>query len=186
MAILKIARMGHPVLMGISSPIEDPTALVVRQLVSDMIETMIDAPGIGLAAPQVHVPYRLVVFRVPEGRNEGEEGLPLTVLINPDIKPLTEDMEEGIEGCLSLPDMAGLVPRYTKVQCKAVDVHNNPIDLRLTGYQARVVQHECDHLDGVLYPMRMRDLSKLGYAEEMAKSNIELEASSKDRSELDD
>ena len=122
MAILKIARMGHPVLMGKARPVLDPTSAPVQQLVSDMVETMLDAPGIGLAAPQVHVPARVVVFRVPEERDGSENGVPLTVLINPEIEPVDEAMEEGMEGCLSLPEMVGLVSRHTKIRYRAFDL----------------------------------------------------------------
>ena len=171
MAILKIARMGHPVLMGKAPLVQDPTSAAVQQLVSDMVETMLDAPGIGLAAPQVHVPARVVVFRVPEERAGSGNGVPLTVLINPEIEPVNELMEEGMEGCLSLPDMAGLVSRYTKIRYRAFNLKGQCFEVEAEGYHARVVQHECDHLDGILYPMRMNDLSKLGYAKEMSKTN---------------
>ena len=170
MSILKIARMGHPVLMGTARAIEDPTSAPVHQLVSDMVETMLDAPGIGLAAPQVHIPARVVVFQVPAERDGSDNGVPLTSLINPEIEPVGEVMEEGIEGCLSLPEMVGLVPRYTKIRYRAFDLKGQRIEVEAEGYHARVVQHECDHLDGILYPMRMIDHSKLGYAEEMAKT----------------
>ena len=171
MAILKIARMGHPVLMGKARPVLDPTSAPVQQLVSDMVETMLDAPGIGLAAPQVHVPARVVVFRVPEERDGSENGVPLTVLINPEIEPVDEAMEEGMEGCLSLPEMVGLVSRYTKIRYRAFDLEGQCFEVEAEGYHARVVQHECDHLNGILYPMRMTDLSKLGYAEDMSKTD---------------
>lgn len=169
MAILKIARMGHPALMGKARPVDDPTSPMIRRLVSDMVDTMMDAPGIGLAAPQVHAPVRVVVFRVPGEREGTADGTPLTVLINPETEALGEDMSEGMEGCLSLPDMAGLVPRYAKIRYRALDLEGRPFEVEAAGYHARVVQHECDHLDGILYPMRMTDLSKLGYAEEMSK-----------------
>jgi len=171
MAILKIARMGHPSLMGIAGPVDDPTHPPVHQLVSDMVETMADAPGIGLAAPQVHIPLRIVVFHVPAER-EGE-GVPLTALINPEIEPLTDEQKEGIEGCLSLPGMAGRVPRYTKIKYRAQGLDGELFERVAEGYHARVVQHECDHLDGILYPMRMTDLSTFGYAEELAKGTVE-------------
>ncbi|MDD9878504.1 MAG: peptide deformylase [Magnetovibrio sp.] len=169
MAILKIARMGHPALMGIAEPIADPTQPAVHRLVSDMVETMLDAPGIGLAAPQVHVPARVVVYRVPADRDDGDAGVPLTALINPEIEPLTDEMAEGIEGCLSLPGMAGRVPRFTKIRCRAVGLDGEPFEFVAEGYHARVVQHECDHLDGILYPMRMTDLTSFGFADEMSK-----------------
>lgn len=170
MAILKIARMGHPTLMRIADPISDARAPAVQQLVADMIDTMVDAPGIGLAAPQVHVPARIVVFRVPDERGEDGEGVPLTVLINPEIEPLDDEMETGIEGCLSLPGMAGMLPRHTRIRYRATGLDGEVFERTVEGYHARVVQHECDHLDGILYPMRMTDLSTLGYAEEMSKS----------------
>ncbi len=173
MAILKIARMGHPVLMGKAKEVGDPTSPMVRKLVADMVETMLDAPGVGLAAPQVHVPARIVVYRVPAERDESEKGEPITVLINPEIEPLSEYMEEGIEGCLSLPNMAGMVPRYTNIRYRALDLEGQYMEVEAEGYHARIVQHECDHLDGILYPMRMTELSKLGYADEMAKTELD-------------
>ena len=165
--------MGHPALAQPAAPVADPTAPEIHRLVADMIETMADAPGIGLAAPQVHVPLRVVVFRVPGERGEdadadGEvEDVPLTVLVNPEIEPLDEDMESAIEGCLSLPGMAGMVPRYTRIRYRATTPEGAALERLAEGYHARVVQHECDHLDGILYPMRMADLSTFGYVEEM-------------------
>ncbi|TAN55788.1 MAG: peptide deformylase [Rhodospirillales bacterium] len=164
MAILKIARMGHPVLRGIASSIPEPSAPEVRLLVQDMIETLADAGGVGLAAPQVHVPWRLVIFFVPDER-AGEE-VPLTVLINPMIEPLSDEVEEGAEGCLSLPGMVGVVPRYLAIRYSGFDLSGKPFMREAEGYHARVVQHECDHLDGILYPARIRDFSRFGYAEE--------------------
>ncbi len=167
MAILKIARMGHPTLMGISTPVEDPASPEIARLIEDMIDTMDDAPGIGLAAPQVHVPLRLVIYKVPEARTEDGEGHPLTVLINPEITVLDETPEIGIEGCLSLPDMAGPVARPGHIRIQALDQEGNTLDYEAKGSHARVIQHECDHLDGILYPMRMSDLRHFGYVEEM-------------------
>ena len=180
MAILKIARMGHPMLMGKAEPVKDPTSPAVRELVSNMIETMLDAPGIGLAAPQVHVPARIVVYRVPADRVRKEKGIPLTVLINPEIEPLSKLTEDGVEGCLSLPEMVGMVPRYRNIRYRAFDLEGTEIEAEVDGYHARVVQHECDHLDGILYPMRMRDLSKLGYADEMSKPETDVSAISEE------
>ncbi|HMM13105.1 MAG TPA: peptide deformylase [Parvibaculum sp.] len=169
MSILKIARMGHPVLSRIAEPVADPNAPGIRSLVADMIETMIDANGAGLAAPQVHVPKRIVVFqappeRMPEGL-EGEEAYDhtaaLTVLINPEIEILTSEMESGWEGCLSVPGLRGLVPRYTELRYSGFGLDGKRIERRARGFHARVVQHECDHLDGILYPQRMTDLRNL-------------------------
>lgn len=167
MAILKIARMGHPKLMRVADPIEDPTAPDIQRLAADMVETMRDAPGIGLAAPQVHVPKRMVVYFVPEGRDDKGKGHPLTTLINPEITVLDPTMEAGAEGCLSLPGMVGMVERPKHIAVKALNLQGQILEYEATGYHARVVQHECDHLDGVIYPMRMTDLSTLGYVEEM-------------------
>ncbi len=186
MAILKIARMGHPALTGKAEAVADPTAPEIRRLIADMMDTMADAPGIGLAAPQVHVPKRVVVFHIPEKRAreafpegvgigmDGDEaddeaigGVPLTALINPEIEILTDDMKTGVEGCLSLPGMVGMVPRYTRIRYRATSPDGSAIEREADGYHARVVQHECDHLDGILYPMRMEDLSTFGYSDEM-------------------
>lgn len=173
MAILKIARMGHPVLRQVTEPVPDPTAPDVRRLVADMIETMADADGAGLAAPQVHAPLRLVIFHVPPARAgaEGEgEALPLTVLINPAIEPLTEEQALGLEACLSVPGLGGLVPRYARIRYRGVDQHGRRIEREASGFHARVVQHECDHLDGILYPQRMEDLSTLAFMSEIERT----------------
>lgn len=174
MAILKIARMGHPVLRRPAALVEDPTAPEIRQLVHDMLETMEDANGAGLAAPQVHVPLRVVIFHVPEKRlEEGEPPDPDTgkvhVLINPVLEPVGDEKVLGWEGCLSVPGLRGVVPRWRKLRYRAVDIDGKPIDRTVEGFHARVVQHECDHLDGILYPMRMDDLSLLGFEEEMSR-----------------
>ncbi len=171
MAILKIARMGHPILRAPAQPVADPTAPEIRQLIADMVETMEDADGAGLAAPQVHVPLRVVIFHVPRGR-DAQNVQPLTVLVNPVVEPLSDEKELGWEGCLSVPGMVGLVPRHTRVRYRAVAPDGAPIDRIAEGFHARVVQHECDHLDGMLYPMRMTDLSQLGFVEEMQKATL--------------
>lgn len=177
MAILKIALMGHPVLSRRAAPVEDPRAPAIRRLVADMIETMEDAPGTGLAAPQVHVPLRLVIFKVEGARVSREDGpgpegggdgaVPLTVLINPEIEPLGEEKALGWEACLSVPELAGEVPRYTAIRYRGLDPDGRTIEREARGFHARVVQHECDHLDGVLYPQRMLDLKKLVFASEL-------------------
>jgi peptide deformylase len=174
MAILKIARMGHPVLAARAEPVKDPTAPEIRRLIADMIETMIDANGAGLAAPQVHVPLRLVVFQAPDSRsdpglNEAERfdhSAPLTVLINPELEILDKNEEAGWEGCLSVPGLRGFVERPAHVRYQGVDAHGKTVTRTARGFHARVVQHELDHLDGVLYPSRMRDLSKLIFESE--------------------
>jgi len=169
MAILRIARMGHPILMTPAEPVLDPTEPLITTLVSDMVETMIDAPGIGLAAPQVHAPLRVVVYRLPEGRVPADEARELTVLINPTITILDDATDLDTEGCLSLPGMRGEVPRAVHVRIQADTLGGGKLDYEAQGFHARVVQHECDHLDGILYPMRMESLKTFGYIEEANK-----------------
>ncbi len=178
MAILKIARAGHPVLKRRADPVKNPKAPEIRQLIADMLETLADANGAGLAAPQVHVPLRVVIFHVPEARakeadGEAAEGQPLTILINPEIEPLSDARESGLEACLSVPGLAGLVPRYSHIRYRGVDHEGRPIEREAKGFHARVVQHECDHLDGILYPMRMEDLSTLGFTSELGHERVE-------------
>ena len=171
MAILKIARMGHPVLAKVSDTVEDPMNPKIHSLINDMIETMQDAPGVGLAAPQVHVPKRIIIFYVPASRMPvGQGGVGLTALINPEVEPLTDQIELGVEGCLSLPGMAGTVPRYTKIRYSGLLPNGKQLVVEAEDYHARVVQHEFDHLDGILYPMRMENLKAFGYTEELQKS----------------
>jgi peptide deformylase len=184
MAILKIARMGHPVLRRRAKPVADPTAPGVRALVEDMIETMIDADGAGLAAPQVHVSARIVVFQAPEERvDDGIEPAerfdhtaPLTVLINPEIEVLAEALESGWEGCLSVPGLRGLVPRPAHIRYRGFGLDGQPVEREARGFHARVVQHECDHLDGILYPQRMDDLRMLVFESEFARLMADIRA----------
>ena len=172
MAILKIARMGHPVLLQRAEPVADPTSPEVRRLVADMIETMEDASGAGLAAPQVHVPLRLFVFRVPAARiAPGEDGpVPNTVVINPQVELLGDEMVMRWEGCLSIPGLRAAVPRHARVRYSGVDTDGQPVGAEASGFHAGVVQHENDHLDGILYPMRMHDFRHFGFTEELARA----------------
>jgi peptide deformylase len=177
MALLKIARMGHPVLRAVAAPVDDPTAPRVRCLVEDMIETMEDAGGTGIAAPQVHAPHRIVVFRVDGGRTSdlpGDGPQDLTVLINPVVELLGDEAALGWEGCLSVPGLRGVVPRALRVRYRAVGLDGTPIEREAAGFHARVVQHECDHLDGILYPQRMTDLRLLCSLEELQRHPIDL------------
>lgn len=175
MAILKIARMGHPVLCQIAEPVKNPTSPEIKRLIKDMIETMIDADGAGLAAPQVHVPLRLVVFQAPPDRATGaadedeafDETAPLTVLMNPKIEVLDEGVSTGFEGCLSVPGLRGAVTRPNHIRYSGIGPEGELIERRASGFHARVVQHECDHLDGILYPQRMTDLSQLIFESEV-------------------
>jgi peptide deformylase len=178
MAILKIARMGHPVLRGIAQPVANPTAPEIRRLVADMVETLDDIGGAGLAAPQVHVPRRVVIFRVPAERvTEHPDDLPqdLMTLINPVITPLGDGQELGWEGCLSVPGLRGAVPRWTRIRYRGVTTEGDTVDRTVEGFHARVVQHECDHLDGILYPQRMTDLRLLAFNEENTRFPIDIE-----------
>ena len=180
MTLLKIARMGHPVLRTPAGPVADPTAPWVRRLVEDMIETMEDAGGTGLAAPQVHEPSRLVVFRVPEERvteMPGDSAQDLTVLVNPLVELLGRERALGWEGCLSVPGLRGVVPRHSRIRYRGTSLDGEIIEREVEGFHARVVQHECDHLDGILYPQRMTDHRLLFFLEELQKHPIDLAAS---------
>lgn len=164
MAILKIARMGHPVLLRRAEPVADPRDPEIRRLAEDMVETMLDAGGVGLAAPQVHVPLRLFVVREWEGGR---------ALVNPELEPLGEEVESGWEGCLSIPGLRGCVPRAKRVRWRAQDLDGREIGGEAEGMSARVLQHEYDHLEGTLYTMRMPDLTLLGFEQELARAAAE-------------
>jgi peptide deformylase len=173
MAILKIARMGHPILARQADLVADPSAPEIRRLVADMLETMVDSNGAGLAAPQVHVPLRVVVFQAPADRDDNadeadrfDRTAPLTVLINPEIEILGPERETGWEGCLSLPGLRGAVERPSHIRYRGVDHEGHKIERVAKGFHARVVQHECDHLEGILYPQRMQNLRALIFESE--------------------
>ena len=168
MAILKIARMGHPVLLRRADPVADSRDPEIARLIADMIETMDDAQGVGLAAPQVHVPLRLFVYRVPEARSAGPEDPPrdTAVLINPALEPIGGEIAVAYEGCLSIPGLRGAVPRPAQVRYRGVDGEGRAVEGVASGFHAVVLQHEYDHLDGILYPTRMTDLTRLGFVEE--------------------
>ncbi len=169
MAVLKVARLGHPVLRRIAEPVP-PGAIrgpEIQQLVADMLETMDDHDGAGLAAPQVHVSRRVVVYGVEANpRYPDAEAVPLTVLVNPVVTPLTTEEEEDWEGCLSVPDLRGMVPRWTRVRVEAWDRDGARLRFEAAGFHARVVQHECDHLDGKVYLDRMRSMESLSFVPE--------------------
>ncbi|MCG8508638.1 MAG: peptide deformylase [Rhodospirillales bacterium] len=176
MAILKIARMGHSVLQRRADAVADPRAPEIRRIVSDMIETMMDAYGTGLAAPQVHIPLRIIVFFVSESRcgDDPDDGpVPLTVLINPEIEVVGTEMGEDWEGCLSLPGLTGAVERPHRIRYRGTTPEGEVIERDAAGFHARVVQHEFDHLEGTLYPMRMTDHSKFGFVEEVTRRRAE-------------
>ncbi|HEY0425148.1 MAG TPA: peptide deformylase [Rhodopila sp.] len=176
MAILKIARMGHPVLLQKATPVADPGAPEIRRLVDDMMETMMDAPGVGLAAPQVYQPLRLFVFRVPEGRETRDPDditLANTVLINPTLELIGEERALGWEGCLSIPGLRAAVPRARRIRYRGVDCDGNVTEREATGFHARIVQHEYDHLDGILYTMRMSDFRHFGFTDELDRAGTQ-------------
>jgi len=164
MAVREVLRMGDRRLLERSSPVERFDTPELHALLQDMHDTMDALNGAGLAAPQIGEQLRVVIFGVARNpRYPGAEPVPYTVLINPIITPLSEDLEEGWEGCLSVPGMRGVVPRYTQLRYQGYDQFGVPIDRSVSGFHARVVQHEYDHLDGILYPMRIRDMRNFGF-----------------------
>jgi peptide deformylase len=169
MAVLKIAHLGHPILRQVAEPVS-PEAIrspEIQRLVDDMLETMADHDGAGLAAPQVHVPRRVVIYGVEENpRYPDAESVPFTVLVNPRITALGEEQEEDWEGCLSVPDLRGRVPRFTRVRVDAYGRDGKQLRFDAEGFHARVVQHECDHLDGKVYLDRMRSMESLSFLPE--------------------
>jgi peptide deformylase len=168
MAVREVLRMGHPVLREKAKPVESFDSPELHALVADMKETMAAQNGAGLAAPQIGVSQRVVIFGVEQNpRYPDADEVPFTILVNPKLTMLTRDVEEGWEGCLSVPGMRGVVPRYLKLRYTGFDERGNPIDRVAEGFHARVVQHEVDHLDGILYPMRMTDMSRFGFTKEL-------------------
>ncbi|PYM29371.1 MAG: peptide deformylase [Candidatus Rokuibacteriota bacterium] len=169
MAILKVARLGHPVLRQQAEPVApaDIRSAHVQQLIDDMIETMHEYDGAGLAANQVHVPRRIAVIEVGKNpRYPDASEIPLTVVINPVVTPLTEETEDGWEGCLSVPDMRGVVPRFTGVRLECLDREGKAVDLVAKEFFARVLQHETDHLNGIVYVDRIRDMRTFSHIAE--------------------
>ncbi|MBT3398895.1 MAG: peptide deformylase [Rhodospirillaceae bacterium] len=199
MAILKIARMGHPILRARAADVPDPTAPEVARLVDAMVETMEDADGTGLAAPQVHMSWRIVVYKVEGDRvadeDEGEDGshddgedtgVPLTVLVNPVITPIGEETNLGFEACLSVPGMAGPVRRFNQVHVTYQTLAGEDVAFDAEGFHARVIQHECDHLDGILYPSRIEDMSQFGFVEELSRGQGEADETDDDATDETD
>jgi len=164
--IREVLRMGDPRLWQVSRPIEAFGTAELAELLSDMRDTMAHLNGAGLAAPQIGVPLRVVIFGVKSNpRYPGIDDVPDTVLINPVLTPLSEELEEGWEGCLSVPGMRGWVPRFHKLRYTGFDQAGRSFQRDVEGFHARVVQHEVDHLDGILYPMRIRDFTRFGFNE---------------------
>ncbi|MBY0578678.1 MAG: peptide deformylase [Burkholderiales bacterium] len=163
--MIDVLKMGDDRLLEEANPVIEFDTPQLHELVSCMIDTMRALNGAGLAAPQIGVGLQLVIFEIAENpRYPDVETIPLTVLINPVLSPLSEEMAEDWEGCLSIPGMRGLVPRYTRLRYRGFDACGNEIDREVSGFHARVVQHECDHLQGILYPMRIADLRNFGFS----------------------
>ena len=168
MAVRPVLRMGDPRLLEVSRKVEAFDTPELHTLIADMEETMRALNGAGLAAPQVGVGLQVVIFGVEHNPRYPEaEPVPYTILINPELTPVDREMEEGWEGCLSVPGMRGLVPRYKQLRYRGVDQFGKPIDRTVTAFHARVIQHEVDHLLGILYPMRIRDMRSFGFTEEL-------------------
>ena len=167
MAILKIAKLGHPVLLKKTNEISNLNDIDLKKIIYDMSETMIDANGIGLAAPQVHLSHRLFIYRNPD--IEEEEKIKVSVLINPKIENISNETEDDWEGCLSIPGMSGLVRRSKKIKYSAIDLKGEKVSGEVEGLYARVIQHEFDHLNGILYTSRLADKRAFGYSEEIEK-----------------
>ena len=168
MAARDVLRMGDPFLLQRARDVTHFDTPELHALVRDMLDTMAACEGAGLAAPQIGVDLRVVIFGVEQNpRYPDAEPVPQTVLINPEITPLGDDMDLAWEGCLSVPGMRGLVPRFTNIRYTGVDVEGKFIDRSVSGFHARVVQHECDHLDGILYPQKVTDMRYFGYIEEL-------------------
>ncbi|MBT9567019.1 MAG: peptide deformylase [Thiobacillus sp.] len=173
MAVRDVLKMGDPRLLEPARPVEDFTSTELAGLIEDMHDTMRALNGAGLAAPQIGVGLQVVLFEVNANpRYPDVETVPFTVLINPVLTPLSDAVEEGWEGCLSVPGMRGLVPRFAELRYQGLDAAGQPIDRSVSGFHARVVQHETDHLNGVLYPMRIRDLRNFGFSETLFPGQI--------------
>lgn len=166
MAVREILRMGDERLLRRAERVESFGTAELRWLIADMMDTMAAAGGVGLAAPQIGVPLQVVIFGFDRSERYPEAGaVSFTVLCNPVLVPLGDDLEEGWEGCLSIPGMRGMVPRHCRLRYGGFDPEGRPLEREVEGFHARVVQHECDHLIGVLYPMRMRDMSRFGFTD---------------------
>ena len=173
MTIRKVLRMGEPDLLQVSKLVTEFNTNFMDNLLTDMWDTMHAENGAGLAAPQIGVNLRIVIFGFEDNpRYPDAADIPTTVLINPKILPLTDEIEEDWEGCLSVPGMRAMVPRYTRIQYSGVNEQDESFTREVNGFHARVVQHECDHLDGILYPQRITNMKNFGYREELEKNGL--------------
>lgn len=168
MTARRVLRMGHPILLERSQPVDKFSTSELRALIDDMLDTMIAEDGAGIAAPQIGVLKRVVIFGIENNpRYPHVEPVPTTILVNPEIAVVSDDKDEGWEGCLSVPGMRGLVPRYKRIIYSGYDVNGHKIEREVEGFHARVVQHEVDHLDGILYPQRIEDMTQFGFKAEL-------------------
>ena len=169
--ILKVARLGHPAVRAAAREVtaDELKTTAFQHLVDDMVETMHEYDGVGLAAPQIHLGLRLAVLEVSRADERAESAVPLTVIVNPRLTPLGDEKAASWEGCLSVPDLRGLVPRWRRVRLEALDREGRAIDLQAEGFHARVLQHECDHLDGRVYLDRMEDMRTLSFLREFSR-----------------
>ena len=170
MSILKIARLGHPILQKKTTVVKKIPSSSINQLINDMTETMLDAKGIGLAAPQVHISKQIIIFSIPKEKEEEERKnntIEITALINPKISKISKETDTQWEGCLSIPGMTGLVKRYSKINYEGFDMNGNLIKNEAEGLHARIVQHELDHLKGILYINRLVDNRAFGFVNEI-------------------
>ena len=171
MAAKTVLRMGEPTLLAVAEPILEFDTPELHALIQDLEDTMLSMNGAGIAAPQIGISLRVVIFGqkanadTKNPRYPDADAVPYTVLINPTLTPIDDETENGWEGCLSVPGMRGIVPRYTKLHYKGFDQYGHVIDRLVSGFHARVVQHECDHLEGILYPMRIQNLRHFGFTD---------------------
>ena len=173
MAVRDVLRMGDPRLRRKSDPVDDINDSALGDLIGDMLDTMRACDGAGIAAPQIGVPLRVVIFGVESNpRYPDAPPVPMTILVNPDISPVGADLDEAWEGCLSVPGMRGLVPRFSRIHYRGLDAAGQLIDRTVDGFHARVVQHECDHLDGVLYPDRIEKKQMFGFISELLEAGL--------------
>lgn len=175
MAVKQVLRMGNPLLLQVAAPVQQFDSPELHALIADLEDTMLHMSGAGIAAPQIGVSLRVLIFGQKATLQDGAiainprypdaDAVPYTVLINPTLTPVGSELEDGWEGCLSVPGLRGIVPRYTRLHYTGFDQFGQPIDRMVSGFHARVVQHECDHLDGILYPMRIENLKDFGYTD---------------------
>ncbi|MDP1788614.1 peptide deformylase [Nitrosomonas sp.] len=166
MAIKPVLKMGEPILLEVAKPVDRFDTPELHALIQDMQDTMESLNGAGLAAPQIGVSFQVVIFGFEKNqRYPDADEVPFTVLLNPQLTPLSDEQEDGWEGCLSVPGLRGMVPRYANLRYQGVDQYGTAIDRTVSGFHARVVQHECDHLQGILYPMRIKDFRLFGFTD---------------------